>query len=383
MTTVRPIRTMIVDDSAVARQLLHWMLTRAGDFEVIETVGDGERAVERVAAARPDLVTMDVHLPGIDGLEATRRIMRRSPTPIAIVAASANIHDGIIFEALEAGALTVVQRPLAQGQPSYLRRRRVLLGELRAIAPARIARGAPSATATASTSRGPRVEPARRHPSPYAGQSQSVELIAIAASTGGPQALKVFLSGLTDSRPAGRPKLPLPPIVVVQHIAEGFVEGLASWLNADASGPVRVAVNGERLERGTILLAPDGRHLTVTPDGRVRLLSTPAVGGHRPSADTLFASVAAAYGSRAAGIVLTGMGRDGAEGLRELHATGAPTFAQDPATAVVGGMPAAAVDLGAVGQVLSLAALASVVERLAAPSSARSAAPGTRRGPVA
>ena len=134
MTRARRIRTVIVDDSAVARQLLHWTLTQAGDFEVVDTVPDGELAVDRVASLQPDLVTMDLHLPGIDGLEATRRIMQRSPTPIAIVAASANLDEAIIFEALAAGALAAIQRPLSPGQPDYLKRRRILLGELRTIA---------------------------------------------------------------------------------------------------------------------------------------------------------------------------------------------------------------------------------------------------------
>jgi two-component system chemotaxis response regulator CheB len=380
------IRTVIVDDSAVARQLLHWTLTGAGDFEVIETVSDGARAVERITTLKPDLVTMDLHLPGIDGLEVTRRIMRRTPTPIAIVAASANLDDGVIFEALEAGALTAVHRPLPQGQPGYLRRRRQLLAELRAIAQANVA--APRsrvAEGAGTTARPARPKAAWGQPPADGGQVRTVEVIAVAASTGGPQALRVLLAGLARGRSsAGRAvHLELPPIIVVQHITEGFVEGLAGWLAAEAPGPVRVAVNGERLEPGTILIAPDARHLTVTPDGRVRLLATPSVGGHRPSADVLFRSLAASYGDRAVGIVLTGMGRDGAEGLRELHEAGAPTIAQDPATAVVGGMPGAAVALGAVDRVLDMGDIALSINGLAARRSARPTWTSARRRPVA
>jgi two-component system chemotaxis response regulator CheB len=386
VTGARQIRTVIVDDSAVARQLLHWVLTQAGDFEVIETVSDGERAVERISKLRPDLVTMDLHLPGIDGLEVTRRVMRRAPTPIAIVAASANLDDTAIFEALEAGALTAVQRPLAQGQPGYLRRRRRLLDELRAIAPARVARlPRPGVPATRATSEHASLDTARIQPAVEAGSLGPVDLIAVAASTGGPQALRVLLSGLARGRssPDRGPSLAIPPILVVQHITEGFVSGMAGWLATAAAGPVRVAVNGERPEAGSALIAPDGRHLTVTPDGRVRLLSTAPVGGLRPSADVLFRSVAAAFGPRAVGVVLTGMGRDGADGLLELRQTGARTIAEDPATAIVGGMPGAAVELGGIDQVLSLDQIGPALARLLVRRSATPMRGRTARGPLA
>lgn len=350
-----------MDDSAVARQLLHWVLTEAGDFEVIDVVADGERAVERVASLRPDLVTMDLHLPGIDGLEVTRRIMRQSPTAIAIVAASANMDDSTIFEALEAGALTAVQRPLSPGQPDYLKRRRRLLAELRTVARASFADTVPSRVATERRAGERGAAPVERRPpartAPLA--SRPVEVIAVAASTGGPQALRALLSGM----PSG----PLPPILIVQHITEGFVTGLTDWLGRAAPGSVRLATDGERLANGIILLAPDDRHLTVTRDGRVRLLASPAIGGHRPSATVLFESVAASFGSAAMGIVLTGMGRDGADGLLRLREAGGLTIAEDPATAVVGGMPGAAIALGAVDHVLPLPAigpsLATVVGR--------------------
>lgn len=361
------IRTVIVDDSAVARQLLHWTLTQAGDFEVIETVGDGERALERVEALRPDLVTMDLHLPGMNGLEVTRRIMRGTPTPIAIVAASANLNDATIFEALEAGALAAVQRPLAPGQPDYLRRRRRLLGELRAIGRSSLATGMSRTRQAAGQVSGRRHGPVAKALLPAAPTSdrRPVELIAVGASTGGPQALRSLLSGL--------PRAELPPLLVVQHMAEGFVAGLAAWLASDGRGPVRVATDGQRLATGTILIAPDGRHLTATRDGRVRLLASAPVGGHRPSANVLFESVAAAYGAHGVGIILTGMGRDGADGLLRLHEAGGHTLAEDPATAVVGGMPGAAIALGAIDHVLPLPAIAPAIVRMLSrrPSRAR------------
>ncbi|MDO8485721.1 MAG: chemotaxis-specific protein-glutamate methyltransferase CheB [Candidatus Limnocylindrales bacterium] len=352
MTGARRIRTVIVDDSAVARQLLHWMLTQAGDFEVVDAVADGERALERVASIRPDLVTMDLHLPGMDGLEVTRRIMQRSPTPIAIVAASANLDDAIIFEALAAGALAAVQRPLAPGQPDYLKRRRRLLSELRTIARATFA-DVSRRPATDEPLAAPRpvalADATPRRTTPERLGRPAIALIAVATSTGGPQALRVLLSGL--------PPVLLPPILIVQHIADGFAAGLAGWLGSVAPGPVRVASDGEQLTSGTTLIAPDDRHLTVTPDGRVRLVATAPVGGHRPSASVLFESTAEAFGASALGIVLTGMGRDGADGLLRIRQAGGLTIAEDPATAVVGGMPGAAIALGAVDHVLPLAAI--------------------------
>lgn len=352
MTSSQRIRTVIVDDSAVARQLLHWVLTRAGDFEVVEAVADGQRAVDRVDTLRPDLVTMDLHLPGIDGLEVTRRIMRRSPTPIAIVAASANLDDATIFEALAAGALTAVQRPLAPGQPEYLQRRRQLLRELRAVARTSLRDGdrpvaSPPALAAAGKAPAVRGRPTVRSAATTTRAAAQVGVIAVGASTGGPLALRVLLSGL----PSG----PLPPILIVQHIADGFAAGLAAWLASVSHVSVRVAVDGERLAAGVALVAPDDRHLAVTPDGRVRLLASGPVGGHRPSATVLFESVAETFGNASLGIVLTGMGRDGSDGLLKIRRAGGLTIAEDPASAVVGGMPGAAIALGAVERVLPLA----------------------------
>jgi two-component system chemotaxis response regulator CheB len=331
---------LVVEDSAVARQLLTAILEDAGGFEVIDAVVDGERAVRRVADLRPDLVTMDLHLHGMDGLQATARIMRETPTPIAIVSASGNLNDQIVFEALRAGALTAVERPLPPGHPRYLARRRRLLNELRAAARARLSAIEPAPVAglgRASTAGAAPVTPAIE---------RRVDLIAIAASTGGPVALSRLLSSL--------PRAGMPPIVVVQHIADGFVRGLASWLTGATQHTVRLAVDGESLTRDVTLLAPDERHLEVTADGRVALVPGSPVKRHRPSANRLLETVAATYGKHAAGIVLTGMGQDGAEGLLALRRAGGLTIAQDRASSIVYGMPAAAVALAAAERTLPL-----------------------------
>lgn len=371
MIADRRIRTLIVDDSAVVRQLLHRTLTQAGDFVVVDAVSDGERATARVARLRPDLVTMDLHLPGLNGLEATREIMRRSPTAIAVVAASASLDDATIFEALEAGALTAVRRPLAPGQPGYLARRRELLAEFRAAVRAHQASGARSGQSTLDRRTGgaeapvfqllpsrewapaPTVSPPHGSIAPLGAR---VELIAVAASTGGPHALRALLASLANED--------CPPVVVVQHIADGFTPGLATWLCTASRASVRLANHGDRLVRGEVLVAPEQRHLRVTREGIVQLAASPPVGGHRPSADVLFQSVAEAYGPRALGIVLTGMGRDGAEGLLALRQARGRTIVEDPSTAVVGGMPGSAIELGAAGAVYPLAVIGPAVVRM-------------------
>lgn len=357
----RSIRTMVVDDSAVARQLLVSILQGAGDFEVIDAVSDGERAVALAGATRPDLITMDLHLPGINGIEAIRRIMAAAPIPIAVVSASSNLEDGAIFRALEAGALTVVKRPMPPGHLEYLRRRRGLLNELRKIARPEVEATAP---AVASKSGIPvrQVAPARdrvaRRP-----ENTRVDVIAIGASTGGPAALHAILRGL--------PRRTLPPIVVVQHMTPGFVAGLARWLSDVAPGPVRVARDGEALAPGVVLLAPDDHHMVIEPGGTVRLRATPPVGGHRPSATTLFESILSSFGARSIGVLLSGMGQDGAEGLAQLRQQGSVTIAQDRASSVVFGMPRAAVELGAVTHVLPLSEIAPALARLTSPPERR------------
>ncbi len=343
------IRTLVVDDSAVARQLLVAILQDAGDFEILETVTDGHVAVDRVAKLRPDLVTMDIHLPGLDGLAATTRIMRDTPTPIAIVSGSGNLNDMVVFDALRAGALTAVARPMPPGHPQYLVRRHHLLDELRTAA------GARTRIARRETERAQR----RSVTSPVESirtATRRTELVAIAGSTGGPAALEMLLGAL--------PERGLPPILVVQHIAAGFVDGLASWLERSAPGPVRVARDGEPLASGVVLLAPDDYHLTVGPDRHVALQDDEPVGGHKPSANRLFESVANAYGSSAVGIVLSGMGRDGAEGLLALRRAGGLTIAQDRSTSVVFGMPSAALAIDGAQHALPIDAIGRLLGRL-------------------
>ncbi len=340
------IRVVVTEDSAVTRALLTAILDEAPGFELVAAVPDGAAAVDAVARLRPSIVTMDLHMPRLDGVEATRQIMRTAPTPIVVVTASSEVDGRLTYDALAAGALSVVARPVGPSDPRFAMRRDALLNELRLMAGVRVVR------------RIGRAEPHARMP-PLAPRRpvRAVQVVAIAASTGGPAALYRLLSDL--------PRDFHLPILIVQHMSEGFIGGLARWLSDVAPGPVRVARDGDVLAAGVVLLAPDGSHLRVTADGTVGLDAGPPIGGHRPAATVLFDSVADVYGARAIGVVLTGMGRDGVDGLARLRATGAATLAQDAASSAVFGMPGAALEAGAVERLLSVEELGPTIVALA------------------
>lgn len=340
------IRVVVTEDSAVTRALLTAILEEAPGFELVAAVPDGAAAVDAVARLRPSVVTMDLHMPRLDGVEATRRIMREAPTPIVVVTASSEVDGRMTYDALAAGALSVVARPVGPSDARFATRRDALLAELRLMAGVRVVR------------RFGRAEPRTPAPSRIVRRlGRPIRVVAIAASTGGPAVLHRLLHDL--------PRDFAVPILVVQHMSEGFISGLARWLSDVAPGPVRIARDGDVLAAGVVLLAPDGSHLRVTADGTVRLDAGPPIGGHRPAATALLDSVAEVYGESAIGVVLTGMGRDGVDGLANLRARGALTLAQDAASSAVFGMPGAALEAGAVERVLSLEELGPTIAALA------------------
>lgn len=343
---LKPIRVVVTEDSAVTRALLTAILEEAPGFELVAAVPDGAEAVDAVARLRPAVVTMDLHMPRLDGVEATRRIMRQTPTPIVVVTASSEVDGRLTYDALAAGALSVVARPVGPSDPRFVTRREALLNELRLMAGVRVVRRIGGAEPR------PWMPPlAPRRP------VRAVQVVAIAASTGGPAALYRLLGDL--------PREFEVPILVVQHMSAGFIGGLARWLSEVAPGGVRVARDGDVLVGGAVLLAPDGAHLRVAAGGTVRLDPGPSIGGHRPAATALFDSVARAYGDSAIGVVLTGMGRDGVDGLARLRAAGSVTLAQDAASAAVFGMPGAAIEADAVERVVPLEDLGPTIAALA------------------
>ena len=342
------VRVLVVDDSPVVRAILKGMLESEPGLQVVGDAKDGEEAIQLTCRLRPDVVTMDIRMPRVNGLEATRQIMRACPTPIVVVASSVYEADlNIAFNAVEAGALTVVEKPKGLSATDYDAVRDQLVTTVRLMSDVQVV-ALWSAEQTA-----PAAPPAARADTRPTGH---VELIAIGASTGGPGVLHQILKALPADFAI--------PVVIVQHITLGFGQGFARWLDSVTSLQVAVAADGEGLRPGRILVAPDDAHLTVTPGGQVRLEHSEPVSGRRPSATRLFESVAQSYGRAAVGIVLTGMGDDGADGLEALRQAGGRVIAQSEASCVVYGMPKVAIERGIVEQVLGPDEIASVLRGL-------------------
>jgi two-component system chemotaxis response regulator CheB len=344
-----PIRVVVVDDSPTACELLVAILQGSEGIQVIGVGCDGEDAVRLTKRLRPDVVTMDVRMPKVDGLEATRRIMREVPTPIVVVTGSnfMRAEATLTFEALRAGALTVVSKPgLADPETCD-----------KVIQAVRLMSEVPVVHHWGRGERRPS-DKLRALPSLVdADDQRRVQMIGIVSSTGGPAALAAVLEPLPSDFPVS--------ILVVQHVTHGFVAGLAEWLDGKTPLRVGLASHGDTPRQGHVLLSPDDYHMQVNARGVVELCKEPPYKGLRPSANYLFRSLAQAYGPRAVGIVLTGMGDDGAEGLEALHQAGGLTVAQDEQSCVVYGMPREAVARNAVDRVLPLDQIALTLSQLA------------------
>ncbi len=328
------VRVVVCDDSLVAREMLATILASDASIEVVGQAKDGVEAVEMVSRLRPDLVTMDIHMPRMDGLKATEQIMAFTPTPILVVSTSVYGEGmGLAFEALTFGALDVVKKP----EPSDW-------AELEAIGRDLIRKVKLLANVRVITHIQGRRERAAEHLASIS-DTRGRTLVAIGSSTGGPSALLTVLAALPAKLPAA--------VVIAQHIADGFIPGLVTWLEESTLNRVAAATDGQLVEPGTVYFAPTGCNLAVVGD-RLVFEEKPASQLYVPSVDRLFESVAISYGRRAIGVLLTGMGADGARGLKRLHDSGAATIAQDEETSTVFGMPKAAIELGAVDKVLGL-----------------------------
>ena len=332
------IKVLVVDDSPVTRTLLVELLDGQADIQVIAAVEDGQAAVDFLnQSSRPDIVVMDIHMPRLDGFEATRLIMETRPLPIIICTATADPRElAIAFRSLEAGAVACVEKPVALG-PSFERRLTNLLQTVRLMSEVKVVRRwnrlrAPSQPRTPPETLYPRLN------------TSGIKLIGIGASTGGPLVLQTILSTLPGSFPV--------PVVVVQHIAPGFLQGMVEWLNQAVSLRVHVATHGTLALPGHAYVAPDDFHLTVDMRGYIALAHTECENGLRPAVSYLFRSLANTYGASAIGVLLTGMGKDGAAELKQMRDEGAYTIAQDQASSAVHGMPGHAIEIGGAVQIL-------------------------------
>lgn len=334
------IRVLVVEDSPSVRDLLVEGLREDPEIEIVATASSGEEAVEAVERNRPDVLTMDVHMPKMNGLDATRRIMETRPTPIVIVSGVGDATSKAnAFRAMEAGALAVLQTPFGPGHPEHQRTMAELTQTVKLMSEVRVVRRWPRARPIEVPREVPFQE--RLPPSGLA----HVRAVAIGASTGGPPVIQTILSALSNNFPA--------PILVVQHMAVGFTRAFVEWLTQSLSISVDLAQQGERLAPGRVYVAPEGLQMAVGKGERVRLTLDEPENGLRPSVSYLFRSVAEIYGQDAIGILLTGMGKDGAGELRLMKEQGALTIAQDRDSSVVHGMPGEAIRLGAAIHVLS------------------------------
>jgi len=327
------IRLLIVDDSPSVRMMLEQLFNSDPAFQVVGSASDGEEAVAAVERLTPDVVTMDILMPRMNGLDATAMIMERHPVPIVIVSGNLDAEEVLTsFKAMEAGALTALPKPRGVSHPEHAADVAMLLQRVKLMAEIRVVR------------RWPRMAKTNPHPLLPVGEQVTPRVVAIGASTGGPVIINSILAGL-------KPDFPLP-LMIVQHMSPGFIRGFAEWLSLTSRLPVRIASQGESLLPGQVYIAPEGFHMTVAGADRIALIRSAPINGHLPSVSALFRSVAEVCGRQAVGILLSGMGDDGALELKLMKNKGAVTIAQDRESSIIFGMPGEAVKLGAASHVL-------------------------------
>lgn len=353
---------LVVDDSAFMRKLVSELIDGSDEFRVIGTARHGLDALQKVHALEPDIVTLDIEMPELDGLGALERIMRESPRPVVMLTAASGTGDEMALRALERGAVEFVRKPSGPISLDLASIRDELLTALRAAAQVNLS----GVHATAPRS-------SREMPIAGARTSAAGFVIAIAASTGGPRALAELVPALPADLDAS--------VLIVQHMPPGFTKTLAERLDALSALSVHEAVHGEAIAPGHAYIAPGGLHMRLEAAGDARIIvldDSPPVWGVRPSADPLFRSVAEAAGPAAIGVVLTGMGRDGAAGLRAIRDAGGAGIAQDRESSVIYGMPQAATAAGGATMVLALAEIASALATMVRPGVNVTASGGDR-----
>jgi two-component system chemotaxis response regulator CheB len=337
------IRVLVVDDSPTFRFWLRSILESDPDMKVVGETPSGEEAIRLCQKLQPDIITMDILLPGMDGYQAVRTIMEEMPRPVVVLSSTVSYRAmKASFKAMEAGAIAVICKPDIENQACSARD---IVSLVKAMAEVKVMRRRKTQPVIPT---GTKI-PENLGPSFIQHTVPTIDLIAIGASTGGPPAVLEILKGLVPNQ--------CVPIIITVHISKGFVSGMATWFADSCPFRVKVAENGETLSFATAYLAPDDYHLTINRTGQILCRDTPK-NQFCPSVDVMFESVAQTYGPRGAGVLLTGMGRDGAQGLKTMRDEGGYTIAQDESSSVVFGMPKEAIALGAALEVLPLNAIA-------------------------
>lgn len=340
------IRVLLVDDSPLALAVLKGLLSKAPDIEVVGTAPNGKEALEFIPRVKPDVICSDLHMPVMDGLVFTKCVMAAHPLPILLVSVWGRRESREAFEVLQAGAVDVFLKPSAIPGSDNDIAAKELASKVRILAGVKVFRR--TSHARPPTEGGTLADQPSALP-----EGVPVQAVVIGASTGGPQALEVVLKQLS-------PRFPVP-ILCIQHISVGFLQGLIDWLSSQCSLKMETALAGGIPQPGHVYFAPEDTHLKIDALGRFELSAEPPWGGHRPSVSVTMKSVAEHYGKAALGVLLTGMGSDGAEGLLAIRNAGGFTIAQEESTCVVFGMPRAAIRMNAAVQVAGLPAIGAML----------------------
>jgi two-component system, chemotaxis family, protein-glutamate methylesterase/glutaminase len=357
-STEKKIQVLIVEDSRVNQKLLTGILEEDPEFEIIGVVKNGQEAVHAVTENKPDVVSMDINMPEMDGLEATSQIMQRTPVPIVIVSSLFNSSDvSLLLKILEAGALTILPKPFGPGHPQYNQSAKNYRNTLKVMAKVKVKNVTRVGASVPQRDTDVYNKPVFNPPSSVLQQVSKVyKIIAIGASAGGPQIIQLILKNLPASVPV--------PVVIVQHIDGNFAEGYCDWLGSTSKLPVHTAIHGEQMQPGHVYLPPGDHHLGLISAGVCAVTQAPPEKGLRPAVSILFKDVLRVYGQNSIGIILSGMGSDGAAELKMLHDCGAYTIAQDAQSSVVHGMPGEAIKMGAVTTVLTPDEIVKEIVRL-------------------
>lgn len=343
------ITVLIVEDSPVAQSLLVRMLESDPDIKVAGLVESAEEALFFISKIKPQVVVVDIELPGMDGLAFTETVMEQVPIPIVCVSSSSTPETTNAFDLLEAGALAIIDKPVAAFGSESDEVKERLTSTVKAMADVKLVRRRPAKPRSKAVITGERYAKLQ-------GEQAQFEVIVIGASTGGPAVLQSILRRMPRDFPV--------PILMAQHIAPGFLDGFVDWLGSTSRYPVEIAHQNQLLEPGHAYVCPEGFHTSINSDCRIRLSDTPPMNGVKPSVSYLFQSVAQSFGKNAVAVLLSGMGKDGAAELKSIREKGGATIAQDAASSIVHGMPGEAIRIGGAAHVVHADRIASLLVKL-------------------